>query len=200
MDNSVASRTPVVKHGRVGADVALLRVAGIWGATFFMVKDATSPFPVLAFLAIRFVLACAALVPFVIRLGRWPRHAEWQWGLIAGVAFCSGYICQTFSLRLVDSGRTGFITGLYVILVPILALVMLRHRLSWRAIAGAVLAVIGLALLSNAPGGNLSGDALAFLGALSFAAQIIVVERFPPQVDWRIMSVVTEQTGACVSR
>src|SRR5258708_11609322 len=125
MDNSVASRTTVVKHGRLGADVGLLMVAGIWGATFFMVKDAASTFRVLAFLAIRFVLACAALSPFVIRLGRWPRRVEWKWGLIAGIAFCAGYIFQTFSLRLVDSERTGFITGLYVILVPIFALVFL---------------------------------------------------------------------------
>ncbi len=128
-----------------------------------------------------------------------PVWAGSRFGIASGIAFCSGYICQTFSLRLVDSGRTGFITGLYVILVPILALVMLRHRLSWRAIAGAVLAVIGLALLSNAPGGNLSGDALAFLGALSFAAQIIVVERFPPQVDWRVMSMITALTVSVIS-
>src|SRR5258708_23134779 len=154
MDNSPLSGASVAKRGRLGADLALLTVAGIWGATFFMVKDATSPFPVLAFLAIRFVLACAALVPFVIRLGRWPRHAEWQWGLIAGVAFCAGYIFQTFSLRLVDSGRTGFITGLYVILVPLLALVFLKHPLHLRALIGAALAVFGLAFLFHVPPGE----------------------------------------------
>lgn len=164
-----------------------------------MIKDVTKTFPVLAFLTIRFGLAAGSLLPFVAWMRRWPTHAEWRWGVASGLAFCSGYICQTFSLRLVDSGRTGFITGLYVILVPMLALVMLRHRLSWRAIAGAVLAVVGLALLSNAPGGNLTGDMLAFLGALSFAAQIIVVEKFPLQVDWRIMSMITALTVSVIS-
>src|SRR5258708_4226955 len=199
MDDSSPSRTIVAKRGRLGADVALFAVAGIWGATFFMVKDATSAFPVLAFLAIRFVLACAALGPFVIRLGRWPRRAEWKWGLIAGVAFCAGYIFQTFSLRLLDSGRTGFITGLYVILVPILALVFLKHPLRLRALIGAALAVIGLALLSNAPGGNWVGDVLALLCALSFAAQIIAVEKFPRDADWRLMALIQSACVAIIS-
>src|SRR5258708_11849712 len=199
MDDSSPSRTIVAKRGRLGADVALLTVPGIWGDVFFMVKDAASAFPVLAFLAIRFVLACATLAPFVLRLGRWPRRAEWQWGLIAGVAFCAGYIFQTFSLRLVDSGRTGFITGLYVILVPLLALVFLKHPLHLRALAGAALAVIGLALLSNAPGGNVVGDVLALLCALSFAAQIIAVEKFPRDADWRLMALIQSAFVAIIS-
>src|SRR5260221_2351499 len=199
MDNSPPSGTTVARPARLRADIALLTVAGIWGATFFMVKDATSTFPVLAFLAIRFTLACAALAPFVLRLGRWPRHAEWQWGLVAGVAFCAGYIFQTFSLRLLDSGRTGFITGLYVILVPLLALVFLKHPLHLRALIGAALAVIGLALLSNAPGGNVVGDVLALLCALSFAAQIIAVEKFPRDADWRLMALIQSACVAIIS-
>src|SRR5262249_32640298 len=129
-------------------------------------------------------------VPLVMRLKRRPSSAELRWGIVAGLLFCGGYIFQTFSLGQIDSGRVGFITGLYVIMVPMLALLFLRHQLKLRAIAGASLAVIGLALLSNAPGGNLSGDGLAFLCALSFAAQIIAVERFPRDVDWRMMSLI----------
>src|SRR5262245_6734287 len=107
------------------ADLALLGIAVVWGATFFMIKDVTSVFPVVAFLAIRFTLASAALAPFVLHKGQKPTRVEWRWGVLAGLALCGGYIFQTFSLRLIDSGRTGFITGLYVVMVPILARVLL---------------------------------------------------------------------------
>ena len=199
MNNPLAIRSSAARPARLAADGALLVVAAIWGATFFMVKDATSVFPVLAFLAIRFGLACVALAPFVLHLGRWPRPAEWAWGLIAGLTFCGGYIFQTFSLRFVDSGRTGFLTGLYVVLVPLLALVLLRHPLRLRAVMGASLAVLGLALLSNAPGGNLLGDVLALLCALSFAAQIIAVAKFPPDADWRLMALIQSGCVALIS-
>ncbi len=181
---------------RLLADAALLGIAAIWGATFFMVKDATSSFPVLAFLVIRFVLASLVLLPFVLRVRRWPTRQEWKWGLIAGMAFCGGYISQTFALRMIDSGRTGFITGLYVVLVPILALVLLRHTMTIRVIVGTVLALVGLTLLSYSPGGSFVGDLLAFLCALSYALQILAVEKFPKGADWRIMSLI--QSG-CVA-
>ncbi len=176
------------------ADLSLLGIAAVWGATFFMVKDATRTFPVMAFLAIRFGIASLALLPFVLRVGRWPNRAEWKWGLIAGLAFCGGYIFQTFSLRLIDSGRTGFITGLYVVLVPILALVLLRHAMTPRVIVGTALALIGLTLLSYSPGGSFLGDLLAFLCALSFALQILAVEKFPRGADWGIVSLI--QSGS----
>src|SRR5215813_13990195 len=152
---TISNPTHPDRQGRLLADLSLLGIAAVWGATFFMVKDATSAFPVIAFLALRFSLASAALLPFVIRARRWPTRLELFWGLLGGLLFCAGYVFQTFSLRLIDSGRTGFITGLYVILVPVLALVLLRHSLKLRAMVGAVLAVVGLWLLSNAPGGNL---------------------------------------------
>jgi drug/metabolite transporter (DMT)-like permease len=190
----ISAATP--RRMRLLADAALLGIAAVWGATFFMVKDATSSFPVLAFLVIRFILASLALLPFALRVRRWPSRQEWKWGLIAGIAFGGGYIFQTFALRMIDAGRTGFITGLYVVLVPILALVLLRHAITIRVVVGTVLALVGLTLLSYAPGGNFVGDLLAFLCALSYALQILAVEKFPKDADWRIMSLI--QSG-CVA-
>jgi drug/metabolite transporter (DMT)-like permease len=181
---------PSKSKRRLLADLSLLFIAAIWGATFFLVKDATRTFSVLAFLAIRFTLASLVLLPFVLKITRHPTRLEMKWSILAGLAFCGGYIFQTLSLRLIDSGRAGFITGLYVILVPVLALVLLKHKLSLRSVIGAVLATVGLALLSNAPGGNIQGDVLAFLCALSYAIQIIAVERFPRNADWRIMAII----------
>src|SRR5260221_388279 len=99
-DTSAVKVIPAARSPRLLADLALLGIAAIWGATFFMVKEATSIFPVMAFLAIRFLLASLALLPFVLRVHRWPTSHEWRWGLVAGVAFFVGYLTQTFSLRL----------------------------------------------------------------------------------------------------
>ncbi len=181
---------------RWAADLALLGIAAIWGATFFMVKDATREFSVMVFLTLRFTLASLVLLPFAVRLGRWPTRREWLWGIIAGLLFCGGYIFQTFALRLIGPGRTGFITGLYVVLVPILALVLLRHPISLRVLVGTGLAFVGLTLLSYAPGGDLIGDFLSFLCAVSYASQILAVEKFPRGADWRIMALI--QSG-CVA-
>lgn len=183
---------------RLIADAALLGVAAVWGSTFFMVKDATRDFPVLAFLALRFSIATLGMLPFVVRVKRWPRRAEWIGGVGAGLLLCASYIFQTFSMRLIASGRTGFITGLYVIMVPFLALLLLRHKIRQRVLIGTGLALVGLVLLSYAPGGNLLGDGLAFLCALAYALQILVVERFPKSADWRIMSTLQIATIAVI--
>lgn len=172
------------------AYILLLTVAAIWGATFFMIKDATQTFPVLGFLAVRFSLITVIMLPLVIPLRRFPTRAEWKWGLLAGVFLMLGYIFQTFAMRTIGSGRTGFITGLYVIFVPFLAFILLRHRITRRIWIGTLLALVGLVILGYAPGGESSGDILAILCAFSYAMQIIVVGKFPKILDWRFMTIL----------
>lgn len=182
------------------AALSLIALAAVWGATFFMVKDATQGFSVLAFLALRFTIAALALAPFVLgvlRVRRPPRR-EILAGIGAGLLFCGGYVFQTFSLRAVDSGRVGFITGLYVIFVPFLALILLRYRLAPGVLLGAALALVGMILLGYAPGGNLLGDTLALLCALSFAAHILAVGNLPRSADWRVMALLQSITVAVI--
>lgn len=177
---------------------ALLFVAGVWGATFFLIKDVTAKYSLTGFLVVRWVIATSTLLPFCAQLRRLPTRAEWRWGLAAGVLFAGGYVFQIMALRLIDSGRVGFITGLYVVLVPVLALLFLRYPFTRRVLISCVLAVGGMVLLSNAPGGNLVGDITAFLCALSFAAQIVVVERFPKGMDWRYLATIQAGVVALV--
>ncbi len=184
------------KRLRLTADAALFGIALIWGLTFFMVKDATRDFPVLAFLALRFTLATLVMLPLVLRIKRRPHRSEIMAGVLAGLLVSISYISQTFALRLIGAGRTGFFTGLYVIMTPFLALILLRHRLTTRVFIGAISALSGLLLLSYAPGGNLLGDGLAVLCALTYALQILAVEKFPAGADWRIMATVQLATVA----
>jgi drug/metabolite transporter (DMT)-like permease len=176
------------------ANGALLIVAAIWGSTFIAVKESTKTYPVFAFLVMRFGLACLVLLPMAIRYaqrkGRYPSKQAWQLGIVAGMFLTFGYIFQTFALRASDSGRVGFITGLYVVAVPVLALLAFRYPITAHVMVGMVGALIGMMLLGNAPGGWQSGDWLAALCALSFAGQILAVEKVPKDTDWRFMALV----------
>ncbi|PJF35688.1 MAG: hypothetical protein CUN49_09300 [Candidatus Thermofonsia Clade 1 bacterium] len=184
------------------ADSALLSVAAIWGSTFFMIKEATQGFPVLAFLTLRFAIAAVALVPLtaraVQRRGAMPTRREWAWGIGAGLLFTAGYVFQTFALRTVDAGRAGFITGLYVIFVPFLGLLFLRQPIERRVLLGGTLAFFGMALLGYAPGGTLLGDILAILCALAYAAHILAIGQMPRTADWRFLALAQALTVAVV--
>lgn len=201
MTNTMTSATPRTAKTRAHftADAALLLVAAIWGATFFMVKEATVSFPVLGFLALRFLLVMVIMSPLVIRLRRWPTRAELRWGLTVGVFLTLGYLGQTFAMRVIDAGRAGFITGLYVVMVPFLAWILLGHKITRRIWIGTITALVGLVLLGYAPGGDLVGDLLAVGCALAYALQILAVGKFPKGMDWRWLMVIQMGTVGVIT-
>ncbi|GAB4554259.1 MAG: DMT family transporter [Anaerolineae bacterium] len=185
------------------ADGALLTVAAIWGSTFFLIKDATANFSVFAFLLIRFAIGSVALLPLAIvemrRRGQFPRRSDWMWGIAGGVIFFVAYVFQTSALRLIDSGRAGFVTGLYVILVPVVGLVLFHTPIHRRVIVGGILALIGMVLLGYAPGGTPLGDLLALMCALCYAGHILLIERMPRHADWRFLALSQSLTVAVLA-
>ena len=163
--------------------VALVLVTAVWGVTFVQVKDAVAVYPVLAFLALRFAIASATLaVPAAKRvrgLGRRGLAA----GALAGVLLAAGYVLQTFGLERTSVSSAGFVTGMYVVLTPILALAIFRIRIGLAAWAGVLLATVGLAMLAGIHGGSGSGDLLVLGGAAVYSLQIVLLERFAPLHD-----------------
>lgn len=170
---------------QLAADGALLFVTAIWGATFVMVQDAVSAYPVFAFLALRFTLAALVLLPFFLRLDR-PARSErmvrsWLPGMAVGVALFAGYAFQTFGLRYTTPAKAGFITGLSVVLVPLGQALFLRRAPGRGPVLGVILATAGLGLLSLEPDLSIRlGDVLVLGCAVSFAAHILLVGRFAP--------------------
>ncbi|MGB9793244.1 MAG: DMT family transporter [Thermacetogeniaceae bacterium] len=161
------------------ADFALLGVAFVWGTTFQIVHDALADIGTFPFLAVRFLIAVLFLLPF--------QKGKWQWhpaALRSGLYLFGGYAFQTLGLLWTTPAKAAFITGLSVVLVPLL--VALKTRcLPERATAfGAVLAAIGLGLLtlegSLIPG---KGDILVLCCAVCVALQILAVEEAARQVD-----------------
>jgi drug/metabolite transporter (DMT)-like permease len=102
--------------------IALVAVTAIWGYTFVPVQEALAVYPLFAFLAVRFAISTAALAPFAWgSLRRLPR-AGWAAGLGAGSLLAAAYGFQTAGLELTTVTSTGFITGLYVVFTPLIAL------------------------------------------------------------------------------
>ena len=165
------------------AVIALVAVTAVWGLTFVQVKDAVELYPLFAFLALRFAIASATLVvPAATRvrsLGRRGTAAAAALGLL----LAAGYALQTAGLERTTVSSAGFITGLYVVLTPVLALVVFRLRIAWAAWAGVALATAGLALLSGIEAGSTTGDLLVLGGAAAFALQIVLLERYAPRYD-----------------
>jgi drug/metabolite transporter (DMT)-like permease len=152
---------------------ALLAVTVIWGSTFVVIKDVTERIPVADFLAVRFAIAAAVLWLLaprsVARLGPQLRRRALLLGLVYGAA----QLLQTFGLTLVTA--SGFLTGLYVVLTPIFAALLLRElvaRATWLAVG---LATVGLAVLSLNGWSVGVGELVTVLGAAAYALHIVLL-------------------------
>jgi drug/metabolite transporter (DMT)-like permease len=180
------------------AILALILVTAVWGVTFVQVKDAVAIYPLFAFLAVRFLIAAGVLaVPAWRRvhgLG-WKGGAE---AALLGVLLAAGYALQTAGLARTTVSSAGFVTGMYVVLTPLIALTLFRSNIHVEAWIGTAIAVAGLALLSGVHAGSASGDLLVLAGAATYALQIVLMERYAPRYDPLALTLV-EMTAACVS-
>jgi drug/metabolite transporter (DMT)-like permease len=151
--------------------------------TFVQVKDAVALYPLFAFLALRFAIAGMTLVvPAAGRLRTLERRGIVA-GIAAGALLGAGYALQTAGLERTTVSSTGFVTGMYVVLTPVLALLLFRSHIGRTTWIGVVLATAGLALLSGVHGGSLAGDLLVLAGAAVYSLQIVLMERFAPRFD-----------------
>ena len=160
--------------------LALVLVTAVWGVTFVQVKDAVALYPLFAFLALRFAIASLALLP-----PAWPRlRSLGARGTVQaaglGLLLAAGYALQTAGLQRTTVSGTGFITGMYVVLTPLIALVLFRARIPWSAWCGVAVATVGLAMLSGIHAGSLLGDMLVLAGSAVYSLQIVLLERYAP--------------------
>ncbi len=186
------------------ADALLVLIALIWGTTFTVVHGSVTAFPVWAFLALRFGVAAAVFLPTLVRdrsVLSWPTLKV---GVLLGTLLWIGFATQSFGLRYTTPARAGFVTGLNVVLVPLLGL-LFGQRPPLRAVVGVALAVVGLAILSwgcYLPGMTCTtaaaslpqqqwGDLLVLLCAWAFAMHIVAVGRWATRLS--VMAVNTIQ-------
>jgi drug/metabolite transporter (DMT)-like permease len=184
-----------VKESKVFSSIALMAVAAIWGGAFLSMKGTLERLDVNSFLAWRFLIATLLLIlirPSVLRKIDLPFFKK---GVILGIFLSSGYIFQSFGLTLTTVSNTGFITGLYVVLTPIVAAVILRKNISLVEWFAVLVATIGLALLSlNGLQFGL-GEFLVLISALLFALHIVGLGEWSKGLDAYALTVL--QLGTC---
>jgi drug/metabolite transporter (DMT)-like permease len=166
----------------------LVGVTAIWGVTFVQVQDALALYPLFAFLAVRFAISTVALAPFAWRSLLGLPRAGVLAGAGVGLLLAGAYGFQTAGLDRTTVASTGFITGLYVVFTPLIALWLFGTPVPAAAWAGAGLAVVGLLFLNGVPGGSALGNALVLVNALLQSFQIAAMERLAPRYDARALT------------
>ena len=169
---------------------ALLAVAAAWGAAFVVMKPAIERQSVNSFLATRFVVAVVVMIalrPSVLQ--KFNKEMILK-GSLAGFFLGTGYIFQTLGLARTGAAITGFVTGLYVVLTPLIAAVFLKEKIKAFTWFCVVLATIGLALLSLRGWSVGIGEALVFVSAIAFAAHIVTLSKWSLGFDAYALTIV----------
>ena len=147
-----------------------------------MTKDLLGAVPPDVLVVLRFVLAAAALALVRPAAVLRPRRDVWRAGAVLGVALYVSFALQTYGLAFTTPARSAFLTAGYVFLVPLLGRAFLRERIGLGVGVGALLATVGLALLTGpeVDAGIRRGDVLSLLCALGFAVHILLLGRLAP--------------------
>ena len=179
--------------------ILLLITALIWGIAFVAQQigmDFVGPF---TFTAVRCMMGVLVLIPAVYLINRMKTveqkaHVEqrttWIGGLTCGLLLCVATNLQQIGIQYTTAGKAGFITALYIVIVPLLGLFLKRHA-GIKLWVSVLIASLGLYLLCMTGSLRLElGDSLVFLCALIFSVHIMVIDHFNPRVDGVKMSCI----------
>jgi drug/metabolite transporter (DMT)-like permease len=186
------------------ADISLLFVALIWGATFVVVQNAISFLDPLTFNAVRFTIAAILLALWLLLFER-KQFKSFNIkvlgaGVILGFWLFIGYGFQTLGLAYTSSSKAAFITGLSVVMVPLFTILLLRKRLSLNASIGVITATVGLYFLTMTDVSGLNiGDGLVLICAIGFALQILLTGKYTSQYPTLLLTVIQITTVAVFS-
>lgn len=165
---------------RLKADITLFIIAIIWGSAFVAQRVAGQMGSVYLFNGFRYLLAALFVLPFVGRdsISSYPRE-QFKWMFAAGFLLFVAAALQQAGMQFTTAGNAGFITSLYVVLVPFVVWIGWKEKPHWLSVVAVGLAVAGAYLLST--GGRLEvqkGDALELVGALFWALHVVVLGKF----------------------
>lgn len=211
---SSAAADPPVAHPKTRwtADISLAIVALVWGTTFVMVKRALLDISTMYFLSLRFALASACLlVTFLPAFRRATRTQIWR-GLRAGAGvglfLWLGYVLQSFGLKYTTAGNSGFLTGFYIVLVPLISAAFYRRWPLGRELAGIAIATAGMVVMT-VPDLDMHsrmnrGDLLTIGCAVVFACHLLILgyfsqREFFPAVALGQISATALLSSACLT-
>jgi drug/metabolite transporter (DMT)-like permease len=173
--------TRILMGKRLIYTLLLVAVTAVWGWTFVVVQDAIAIYGVIPFLAVRFVLAGAALSPlYATKLTR----STLLVGGAIGVVLAAGYLFQTLGLLFTTPTNSGLITGLFVVFAPLADRLLFGANLSRQIVLAVVLSLLGMVLLAGGgPEGANWGDLLTLLCAAALGLHIALLSRYAASHD-----------------
>ena len=162
---------------RVGAELGLALAGVIWGANFVLVKFAMEYMGPFYYLGLRFLVAAVILAPFSVGRFRRLDRRGWLVGSGVGVLLFGGFALQTVGLQTISPGMSGFLTGIYVLVVPIILVIFTGRWPSPLLIVGVVAVVGGLAVLSVYGSFGFGwGEILTLLATIFWSVHILGVD------------------------
>lgn len=195
-----------MKKAAVGSSLLLFLAACIWGVAFVAQSVGMEYMGPFTFNGARFLIGGTVLLPFVfVRLrkekrkkGRVPVKVTLVGGVCCGLAICFASLSQQVGIQYTTVGKAGFITTLYIILVPVFGL-FLRKKVPGKVWAAAVIAAAGLYLLCISGGFRIGkGDLYVFLCAVLFSVHILVIDYFSPKADGVALSCLQFYTAGVI--
>ncbi len=177
------------------SEIALLFNTLIWGGTFALIKYAFTDISPLLFLGLRFSIAALIFLPFVYASLKKTNKETLIAGSILGFFYFTGFAAQTLGLNLTTATKSGFITGTFVVFIPILQLIIEKRKAKWFNILSVLLVLIGLIMLSSKGENAIDfikqlgsdfnlGDLLTLLCAILFAFQVVYVDVFTKKYEY----------------
>ncbi len=154
----------------------LVAMALIWGYSFLTMKTVLDTVPTFMLLACRFLLS--AVIMFIIFRKRIKAHFNREYlgfGVLMGCVIWSAYAAQTLGLVDTTPGKNAFLTGTYCILVPFIALILFKERVTKWHIASALLCLVGVGFVALDNFSIQMGDLMTLVGAVFFAVDMAVV-------------------------
>ncbi len=189
---------------RYQAVFALVLITAIWGSTFIIVKQSLDLLGPFAFIAARFWLAGLTLLLCLLPRRHKVSPRLVRDGVLAGLALTVGFVTQTLGLQTISAGKAAFITGMSVVLVPLLTALLFRRWPRRAAVIGAALAFLGLGLMTLSGATRqlarvTSGDGWALACAFGFAAHIMLTGRFSIRHDTLLFTLIQLLTVALLA-
>jgi drug/metabolite transporter (DMT)-like permease len=197
----------MMKQHEIKSSMILLLAAAIWGFAFVAQKSITGYLGAFTYTGIRFALGSLVVLPFYLYnrkkdKGAVPEQGRLKTilgGILAGIILFAGVSLQQLGLFETEAGKAAFITGLYIVFVPILGL-LFKHKTTINTWLGAILAILGLYLLSIKGGMAISrGDMLELCGAFFWAIHIILIDRLSNWIGAIKLSLIQFITCSAIS-
>lgn len=191
------------KWKRILCSIALVLAAFFWGTTFVAQKSAvTDSLGTFTFNGIRCMIGTIALAPLALTIGKPPKienrpptpfKKQFLYGAICGLILFASTNLQQWGLTDTTAGKSGFVTALYVVLVPIFGLLFFRKKVGWNIWPAVMMAAVGLYLLCVETENGFTvqmGDVITFFCAIVFAFHILAIDSFTDKISGVTLSCI----------